>query len=199
MIVKAKSLKAVLSQTLTGDVILCALFSHDGVLLSEAHVPDFSLELDSAPEIGSLEALTPKLENRAIESSSQAGDVIGNIKSSPLTNYNSINDNGSPINLRSVDYSRTHGISPSKSIRDGSIEGFDENDLVISIGESIKSYLAVIATLWNRYERLNSFVGAYIDGEENSSGPQYENDLNTLTIESKHLFKSSYGVHNYLY
>ncbi|OMJ28634.1 hypothetical protein AYI69_g1878 [Smittium culicis] len=185
MIVKAKSLKSVLSQTLTGDVILCA---HDGVLLSEAHVPDFSLDLDSAPGISSLDALTPKLESKTIESSSQTADINGNIRRSPLTNYNSINDNDSSENLLSVDYSRIHDISPSKSTRDGSIESFDENDLVTSIGESIKSYLAVIATLWNRYERLNSFVGAYIDGEENPSGPQYENDLNTLTIESKTKF-----------
>ncbi|OLY85119.1 hypothetical protein AYI68_g699 [Smittium mucronatum] len=183
MIIKAKSLKSVLSQTLTADVVMCA---RDGVLLSEAHSPNFSMELDLSTDSPHL------LLQKTPEASELTNSLIQNPLSLPsdsnkglVSNYNSFEtyESSSRVNTPVISVNDAN-FSSFKDSREPSIESYSKNQLTTSTSESIKSYLAIIATLWTRYERLNSFVGAYNDTEEPSFDHQIDNDLDVLSIES---------------
>ncbi|PVV03476.1 hypothetical protein BB560_002037 [Smittium megazygosporum] len=168
MILQAKILKQILDEALTGDAKLCVLFTNTGILLSEAHASDFTFKQFVS-------------------------------ESSP----------GSPTIRRPNKFAQipsSYGAFDSTTASENQTDGFTTHNRMDSLGtdlepldvnESIRSYVAIMATLWRKYYRLKYYVSSF-ENEENEPSSEYFNDLNVFYIESSNLKTAIVPLHEHL-
>ncbi|PVU89157.1 hypothetical protein BB559_004218 [Furculomyces boomerangus] len=194
MILQAKVLKNVLKQALSKNIQLCALFSDNGTLLAEAHIPELQFEDNQENKKFNNQNL---LTNGNEMEDQNRSYFNGKQNESPnTTNYGSVNSGeGSQVmNLKNtVDLAGLEHGEYSNSSINPSVNDVEamllEKEFMIS--ESIRGFLAIMATLWTNYEQMSYCVSAASDM------PEYENNLNVLTIESKDKKVVVFGIKLY--
>ncbi|PVU96533.1 hypothetical protein BB561_001131 [Smittium simulii] len=159
MILQAKVLKNVLNQALTGDTKL--LFTDVGVLLSQVHSKDFFLK----------------------KVCSDAETLLKDHQASKINETSQFISSGSS-NMSALDLNLNQN-EPLEQIT--TITKNKLLDTNLDLADSIRGFIAIMAAMWTRYERIKYFVGAPPEQEEFDPEQEYSNDLDVLCVESENL------------